>query len=288
MKLATTVKKHVLFALAISVFGIVPFSIAKDNTEVLLVSDVNWTPLNSARGKLGPKAGNLWGDRTGVGPSGFLVKFVDGFSSPPHIHNITYRGVVISGLVHNDDPNAEKEWMPTGSYWTQAAGEVHITAAKGLINIAYIEIEKSPYLVLPTKEAFDNSDKSINVEESNIVWLDASNTHWIKQPKNTLIEDAPKVAFLWGKPQGNQLNGTFVKLPSGFSGKLQANQSMLRGVIIQGSVNYQVKDKVDKNTLVPGSYFSSEEQVVHQLSVDEGQNCIIYIRSKGEFDVVMD
>ncbi|MGI9227203.1 MAG: DUF4437 domain-containing protein, partial [Gammaproteobacteria bacterium] len=143
-----------------------------------MFSDVKWTPLNPARGKLGPKAGYLWGDRAGVGPSGFLVKFVDGFSSPPHIHNITYRGVVISGFVHNDDPNAEEAWMPTGSFWTQAAGEVHITAAKGSNNIAYIEIEKSPYLVLPTKEAFDSNEKSVNIEESNIVWQDASNTNW--------------------------------------------------------------------------------------------------------------
>ena len=61
---------------------------------------------------------------------------------------------------------------------------------------------------------------------------------------------------------------------------------MLRGVIIQGNVNHQVK--ADKSVLVPGSYFSSEEKVVHQFSVDNGKDCIIYIRSKGRFDVVMD
>ena len=134
-------------------------------SKVVLTSEIKWTPLNPVRGDKGPMAGTLWGDRTGSGPSGFLVKFVDGFSSPPHLHNITYRGVVISGLIHNDDPNAEKTWMPAGSYWTQAAGEVHITSAKGSSNIAYIEIEKRPYLVLPTNEAFKSSDKSINVEE---------------------------------------------------------------------------------------------------------------------------
>ena len=255
-------------------------------SKVVLTSEIKWTPLNPARGDKGPMAGTLWGDRTGSGPSGFLVKFIDSFSSPPHIHNITYRGVVISGLVHNDDPNAEKTWMPAGSYWTQAAGEVHITSAKGSSNIAYIEIEKSPYLVLPTNEAFKSSDKSINVEESNIVWLDASNTKWIKQPENTSFEDAPKIAFLWGKSQSNQLNGTFVKMPSGFSGKVKTNHSMLRGVIIQGNVNHQVK--ADKSVLVPGSYFSSEEEVVHKFSVENGKDCIIYIRSKGRFDVVMD
>ena len=194
------------------------------------------------------------------------------------------RGVVISGLVHNDDPNAAKAWMTAGSYWTQAAGEVHITAAKGSNNIAYIEIEESPYLVLPTSEAFDEGDTSVNIEQSNIVWLDATNTHWITQAENISSKDAPKIAFLWGTPQGNQLNGTFVKMPSGFSGKIKTRQSMLRGIVIQGRVNYQVK--TDKSVLVPGSYFSSEGEVAHKFSVDE--ECIIYIRSVGKFDVVMD
>ena len=281
-------KKCLLLLLGMGMLGITTLSNAQDDSEVLLVSDVKWTPLNPARGKLGPQAGNLWGDRTGTGPSGFLVKFVDGFSSPPHIHNITYRGVVISGLVHNDDPNAEKAWMGVGSYWTQAAGEVHITAAKGSNNIAYIEIEESPYLVLPTSDAFDKGDKSVNIEASNIVWLDATNTHWIQQPKNIPFTSAPKLAFLWGKPQGNQLNGSFVKLPAGFSGKIKTNQSLLRGVIIQGRVDYHGMNLTGDKTLVPGSYFSSDDAVMHQLSVEQDEECIIYIRSKGEFTIIMD
>ena len=282
------INKYLLLLLGIGMFAITFILNADDNTEVLLVSDVEWTPLNPARGKLGPQAGNLWGDRTGAGPSGFLVKFVDGFSSPPHIHNITYRGVVISGLVHNDDPNAEKAWMGVGSYWTQAAGEVHITAAKGSDNIAYIEIEESPYLVLPTSEAFDEGDKSVNIEASNIVWLDATNTQWIKQPENISFASAPKIAFLWGNPQGDQLNGSFVKLPAGFSGKIKTNQSVLRGVIIQGRVDYQGMNLKGDKILVPGSYFSSSDEAMHQLSVDTDNECIIYIRSKGGYTIIMD
>jgi hypothetical protein len=90
----------------------------KPTSKVVLISDIEWEPLNPARGDKGPKAGALWGDFTGSRPSGFLVKFVDGFSSPLHIQNITYRGVVISGLIHNDDPDAADMWMPTGSFWT--------------------------------------------------------------------------------------------------------------------------------------------------------------------------
>lgn len=93
-------------------------TIAAPTSRVVSESDVKWGPLNPARGDKGPKAGNLWGDRTGSGPSGFLVRFADGFASPPHIHNVSYRGVVIDGLVHNDDPNADDMWMPAGSFWT--------------------------------------------------------------------------------------------------------------------------------------------------------------------------
>ncbi|WP_346992732.1 DUF4437 domain-containing protein [Alteromonas gracilis] len=48
-----------------------------------------------------------------------LVRFKEGFSSPPHIHNITYRGIVIDGEMHNSDPDAKAMWMPVNSYWTQ-------------------------------------------------------------------------------------------------------------------------------------------------------------------------
>ncbi|MEM8843635.1 MAG: DUF4437 domain-containing protein [Pseudomonadota bacterium] len=287
-KLKITIKKLVLLVFVISIFGNASVSNAQDKNEVLLVSDVKWTPLNPARGKLGPQAGNLWGDRTGVGPSGFLVKFVDGFSSPPHIHNIMYRGVVISGLVHNDDPSANKAWMSSGSYWTQAAGEIHITAAKGSQNIAYIEIEQSPYLVLPTSKAFDEGDKSVNIEASNIVWLDATNTQWIKQAENTSSKSAAKIAFLWGEPQGKELNGTFVKLPAGSSGKILVDQPIMRGVLIQGKVNHGIEAKGDQNTLMPGSYFSSQGKSIHYLAVDESEGCIIYLRSKGSYELVMD
>ena len=184
-------------------------------SEVVLKSDVQWGPLNPARGDQSPKAGKLWGDRTGSGPSGFLVEFVKGFSSPPHIHNVTYRGVVISGLLHNDDPSAKSMWMPTGSFWTQPAGEAHITAAEGRRNLAYIEIEEGPYLVRPAEEAFDNGERPVNVNKSNIVWLDASNMVWIDQPKTSVSINSPKVAFLWGNPQDDQLNGTLIKLPTG-------------------------------------------------------------------------
>ena len=250
-----------------------PEPAAKSTSEVVLTSEVKWTPLNPLRGDNSPKAGTLWGDPDRKFPvaTGFLVKFADGFSSPPHIHNITYRGVVISGLVHNDDPNAAKMWMPTGSFWTQPAGEVHITAAKGTDTLAYIEIEEGPYLVLPAEKAFDSGERPVNVDKSNIVWLDASDITWIDQPGMPASANGPKVAFLWGNPQDDQLNGTLVKLPAGFTGKIRNHGSTFHAVVIQGRPKHRVPGETDIKTMEPGSYFSSKVESAHHVSPEAGE-----------------
>ena len=255
-------------------------------SEVVLTSEVEWSPLNPARGDASPKAGTLWGDRTGSGASGFLVKFEKGFSSPPHIHNITYRGVVISGLIHNDDPNAEDMWMPVSSFWTQPAGEAHITSAEGKTNVAYIEIDEGPYLVLPTEEAFDNGERPFNIEVSNIVWLDASNITWIDLPGMPTSDDEPKIAFLWGKPQDGELNGTLLKLPAGFTGKIRSYGSIFRAVVIQGQPQYQILGETEIKTLEPGSYFGSKRESMHQVSSKAREESIIYVRTDGKFDII--
>ncbi|MGI9524866.1 MAG: DUF4437 domain-containing protein [Hyphomicrobiaceae bacterium] len=78
-------------------------------------------------GDASPKAGVFFGgdNKKGV-TSGVLLKFSNGFSSPPHIYNISSRAVVISGTVHNGTPNAKTMWMGLASYWTQLASEMHI------------------------------------------------------------------------------------------------------------------------------------------------------------------
>ena len=293
------IKAHLLLVLAICVFGAVFNNVAQEQTgstekgstaeptsTVILASEIEWEPLNPKRGDKSPKAATLWGDRNGSGRTGFLVKFVDGFKSPPHIHNVAYRGVVISGLVHNDDPEVKPMWMSTGSFWTQPAGEVHITAAKGSNILAYIEIEKGPYLVLPTEEAFDSGERPVNVDASNIVWLDASNVTWVDQTAMQAAINGPKVAFLWDKPQKNQLNGTLIRLPSGFTGKIRSHGSTFRAVVIQGRPNCQVQGETNVKTMEPGSYFSSKGKAAHQVSCEAEEECIIYVRSKGNFDVI--
>ena len=250
----------------------------------LLASEVRWEQLNPARGDKSPKAATLWGDRTGPGPAGFLLKPADGFRSPPHIHNVAYRGVVISGLLHNDDPEAADMWMPKGSFWTQPAGEVHITAAKGADSLAYIEVEDS-FGVLPAKKKFDDGERPVNVVASNLVWLSASDVKWIKGCGANTTEGA-QMSFLWGDFQDEQPSGVLVRLPSESKGKVVLKGSKLQAVVIQGSLKGLVSGKSDLSILGAGSYFESAGKSAFTLNCEKGEACILYVRSSGPFKLI--
>ncbi|MEP3378967.1 MAG: DUF4437 domain-containing protein, partial [Maribacter dokdonensis] len=239
--------------------------------------NVEWGWLNPLRGDKSPAAGKLWGDRTKNEPAGFLVKFKKGFSSPPHIHNITYRGVVIKGLLHNDDENAEKQWLPAGSYWQQPAGEAHITAADGEENLAFLDIQEGPYLVKPTSEAFDNGERPVNVDKTNLVWLNANDIQWVSEKSNV------ETAFLWGSHEKNQLRAALLKLPAGFSGSIKNLSPNFRAVVISGGITHQFSKKGTKNQLDAPSYFGAEENATSIISTTK--ETVIYIRSNGDFEV---
>jgi len=249
----------------------------KTQNEVVTADQVEWGWLNPLRGDKSPAAGQLWGDRTKNEPSGFLVKFNKGFSSPPHIHNITYRGVVIKGLLHNDDEQAEKQWLPAGSYWQQPAGEAHITAADGEENMAFLDIQEGPYLVKPTSEAFDNGERPINIDKTNMVWLHANDIDWVANKSNV------ETAFLWGSHSDNQLRATLIKLPANFKGNIKNLSPNFRAVVISGKLTHMFSKKGNKNILEPGSYFGAEENTKSIVSTE--QETIIYIRSNGDFSI---
>ncbi len=275
------------------IFGAVMASAAQaeSTVEVIPRSEIQFQPLNPARGDASPKAGVLWGDIGKDVPSGALIEFVDGFSSPPHIHNITYRAVVISGAIHNDDPAAEKLWMEPGSFWTQPAGESHITAAAmGSRGTAFLEIMSGPYLVKPSAEAFDNGERPVNLEARNVVWLDASDVTWIDQGPASGVAAGAKVAFLWGGLAEGQKNGTFLKLPAGSSGELGGNGSWLRAVVIQGQLRHPSPPNTDTDAgeLGPGSYLGSKVGGVLKLScVGSKEDCLVYVSTEGRYRLVL-
>ncbi|MDJ0981713.1 MAG: DUF4437 domain-containing protein [Kiloniellales bacterium] len=269
----------VVIALAVTFIGSTQAAAeGHSTTELVKRADVKFIPLNPLRGDLSPKSGKLWGNIREDVSSGMLVTFADGFQSPPHIHNITYRAVVIDGAVHNDDPTAEKMWMEPGSFWTQPVGESHITAAKGQNPTIFLEILSGPYLVKPEKEAFDAGERPINVEARNIMWLDAADTTWITGV-------GPKLAYLWGEITSEEKNGTFVKLPAGYSGKLSTVAPLMRVVTIRGVTQVQVSGGSDKHKLDPGSYFGSTGKASHELSCLSGDECILYLHTEGKYQL---
>lgn len=235
------------------------------NVSITKAQDVNWGYLNPLRGDKSPGAADLWGDRSQDQATGMLVKFNKGFSSPPHIHNITYRGIVIEGQMHNDDPNAAEAWLPTGSYWTQPAGESHITAANGQENLIYLEIDAGPYLVKPVASAFNNGEHAINVHADNLVWLDQAQSELINSKQVSLTH-------LWQADDKD--TGMMLKLAPGADVALQSDTDDLKLVVISGELNYAAQQ-----ALKPGSFISSRGAASHHLSAS--QQTIIYVRSHG-------
>lgn len=200
---------------------------------VVPAESVQWEDLNPARGDQSPRAGTLWGDRKAEVATGYLLRPVDGFSSPPHIHNVSYRAVVIQGELHNDDPGAAHSWMPPGSFWTQPAGEAHITAARGSDTLAYIEIDSGPYLVHPVEQASDNGERAVNLHPSHLVWVSA--------PGGTAPGNA-NVAHLWGEPEGPGASGSFVRWGAGRSVELRSQRGSLRIIVVEGRPSLQGRE----------------------------------------------
>lgn len=248
--------------------------IQNPTNKVLLSSEIIWEKLNPARGDQSPQAGTLWGDRKEEVATGFLAKFVNGFSSPPHIHNATYRAVVIKGSIHNDDPEAAIMWMKPGSFWTQPLGESHITASKGE-SIALVEIDKGPYLVQPIEEAFDNGERPINIDASNLVWLNSKKTNWID------TESKAEICFLW---DDSDSKGLFIKLPKTFNGTIKTDGTVLHSVVIQGVLNYTLPQNQKTQTLDVGSYFSATDKAIHAVSSADNE-VILYIRTNGSIKI---
>lgn len=246
------------------------------SATVVQVKDVQWGYLNPLRGDKSPGAAELWGDRSKNSPTGMLVRFNPGFSSPPHSHNISYRGVVIEGMVHNDDPGAEKMWMPTGSFWTQPAGENHITAATGARSLIFLEIDSGPYLVEPANTRFDNGERPINLHTRNLVWLDADSLAFVNS-------DEVEIATLWGGTSDEGINGTMVKLQAGFDGTFSTEAKEFRIVIIQGGLEYNGSGIQERKYLLPGSYIGSTGKYEHRFSTKV--ETLIYIRTNGSYRV---
>ncbi len=258
------------FTLAIVVASSFEVSAAEVDTDQVITSEqVQWGYLNPLRGDASPAAADLWGDRTRDRASGVLVKFKDGFSSPPHIHNITYRGIVIKGQVHNDDPDAAMFWLPSGSFWTQPAGKNHITAAQGEENLIYLEIERGPYLVKPAEQGFDNGEQPLNLHAANRIWLSSEQT-------NLLTGEALEISYLWQNTTTGE-HGLLVKIPARTTVAIESAKILSRAVVISGKI--ELIDPKATQELNPGSYFSTTD---NHKKLTAKTDVTLYIRSTPE------
>ncbi len=189
----------------------------------------------------------------------------------------SYRGMVIKGLIHNDDPNAEAMWMPTGSFWTQPSGDAHITEARGTDTLAYIEIEDGPYLVRHVEQAFQSEGRPMNLDASNVVWLNASDVAANAPIDAPSAADGSKIAFLWGNPQDDGPSGILVKLQPRSACVMRSRGSTVRAVVIQGSPAYQATGGSSFTVLGPGCYIGANGASA-RISCESGENCILYVR----------
>tara|TARA_R110002012_G_scaffold202167_1_gene371188 strand:- start:5185 stop:6021 length:837 start_codon:yes stop_codon:yes gene_type:complete len=265
-----------LSALALIAALLSPNAFAADASKVVAASDIKWGYLNPLRGDKSPGAADLWGDRTTDTATGMLVRFKKGFESPPHIHNITYRGIVIEGQMHNDDPKAEKMWMPAGSFWTQPAGEDHTTAANADTNLIYLEIDSGPYLVKPSSENFDNGERPLNLHRDNIVWLNDSDL-------NDINVEGVQSTYLWGSTA--DMNGSMIKLPAGFKGDVKTDASEFRAVVIAGAVEYHSQEQETALNLSPGSYVESTGAFTHSIENKGDTPAKLFIRTNSKYQV---
>lgn len=264
---------------------IASFTAAAENhvstSSVVSSAELQWGYLNPLRGDKSPAATDLWGDRTKNQATGMLVKFKKDFLSPPHIHNITYRGIVIEGLLHNDTPSAEHMWLPSLSFWNQPAGHNHITAANSKANLIYLEIDSGPYLVKPPEAEFETNERPINVHASNLVWLDESSSEILKG-------DGVEIAHLWQKSDlpdtNNKLKGYLVKFAKGKDGHIFTTAKDFKSVIIKGKANYDSKNIDTAVVLEPGSFFSSKGPFSHNINAND--ETVLYIRANDTVSIL--
>lgn len=251
------------------------FKIENPSNKIGLGKDITFIPLNPARGDKAPQAGAIYGNIRENVATGYIGKFKDGFSSPPHIHNITYRAIVISGELHNADEKAPTMWMPAGSFWTQPKGQAHITAAQGKNAMAYIEIDSGPYLVKPESEAFESSERAVNMHASNLIYLGDEESRLIGENCKATI------AYLWQKVNGEM--GYLLQLPAGFKGKIISEGSVFYGIVLNGNVMYTLPKADTPIGLDLGSHFESNTKAIHNISVNEAS--LVYIRTNSVFKI---
>jgi quercetin dioxygenase-like cupin family protein len=92
-----------------------------------------------------------------------------------------------------------------------------------------------------------------------------------------------KGVTLWGDPTKGPYGG-IQKFPPGFSAPLHTHSSDLHAVVISGTFLVAPEGGTD-NKLPAGSYEFIPSTFKHTTKCDTGAECIVFIETKGKFDV---
>ena len=139
-----------------------------------------------------------------------------------------------------------------------------------------VEIDKGPYLVKSIEESFDNGERPVNIDASNVVWLNNKKTNWIDSKSKA------EISFLW---ENNESRGVFVKLPQGYDGTIVSDGTVLHSVIIQGDLNYTLPQSNEMKELDAGSYFGATSKAIHTITNHSTTEAIMYIRTNASIKI---
>ena len=123
-------------------------------------------------------------------------------------------------------------------------------------------------------DAFQTAEVPINIDASNLVWCDFGDP-----------SSEAKLAYLWGTPEKENLNGTLLKVPRGTSVVVSSRNADFRAIVIQGQPDYRKPDTGETLTLEPGSFFMANAAAKHRVTADDQSDLILYIRSNGNFEL---
>ena len=86
------------------------------------------------------------------GAHGTFVKLPAGYSTPSHRHTSDYYGVVIQGVVANEQSATGKDRpLGPGSYWFQQGNEDHVTKCLSKVDCVTFVSQSDKFDFIPTK-----------------------------------------------------------------------------------------------------------------------------------------
>jgi len=109
---------------------------------------------------------------------------------------------------------------------------------------------------------------------SDIPWADVPNTG-----------GTVKLARVWGEKETPEPSGFFLKFAAGFPGFPHIHTESYEGLVIQGRPKHWEIGEKNVPVTPAGSSFWQTGGAAHDDSCETGDDCVMYFRIHGKFDV---